>query len=153
MATLLGEDRKIYVNNIPLTVAPCAVSSEGVKIVPPPWEESDFGMLCGMTAMSLLSSAICLFSYFYGYDDYSIDDEDLLPVQLLAAVFLGIAVGLGFYIMTRTFYNGEEVLRALKAAHKTETAKIKKFNKTLSSNDNRKSRPTLGRRVQGKRAR
>lgn len=30
------------VNGIPLTIAPCSVSADGMKVVPPPWDERDF---------------------------------------------------------------------------------------------------------------
>eukprot|EP00035_Acanthoeca_spectabilis_P012630 m.228851 g.228851 ORF g.228851 m.228851 type:complete len:151 (+) comp15673_c0_seq15:288-740(+) len=148
----LLEDRKVILNQIPITIAPCAVSPDGVKVVPPPWDECDYLLYFRLTGICFLCSSICFLSYSYGYYQPTVQDEDLLQLLLLSAMFIGIGCGLLFFCCTRQFYRAEDVLRALKAAHKTQAARMKKLSKSnQSATDTRRSSKPGSRRSQGKR--
>lgn len=59
---------------------------------------------------------------------------------------LGLEFGTISTVRTRTFYKTDDVPRALKAAHKTEAAKMKKLSKIQKAGEKDKTRPTLSRR-------
>jgi len=151
-------DRLLVVNGIPLTILalqayPSYTATESLRIVPPPWSEVDFKMLCNMMLVSLVASLLCLSSYVCGYYDSTIDYDTLLPVQLLTAVFFGILFGFAIFTSTRTFYNSNEVIRAIHTAHKTQSGRIKKMIKATSqgvkkSDKASSSRPKLPSRRQ-----
>eukprot|EP00729_Bicosta_minor_P030263 gene30263-659_t len=73
-------DRNLVVNGIPLTILAysaypsyTANESSSLRIVPPPWSESDLKLLGNMMLVSMVASLLCLSSYVVGYYDNSID--------------------------------------------------------------------------------